>query len=85
MFAKNATFIDFYPFFPNPTSEIKQLDLEVALPSQWCPAPARLYAYQSLLVLQIAQIPEVSSKEGAVLGTRKFRGVITDIRHMNNC
>jgi hypothetical protein len=33
-------------------------------------APARLYTYQPLL--QIAQILDVSSKEGAVLGTRKF-------------
>jgi hypothetical protein len=46
----------------------------VTLPSQWFLAPARLYAYQPLL--QRAQIPEVSSKEGAVIGavlsTRKL-------------
>jgi hypothetical protein len=44
------------------------------LPSQWFLVPARLYAYQPLL--QLAQIPDVSSKEGAVisavLSTRKF-------------
>jgi hypothetical protein len=40
------------------------------LPSQWFLAPARLYAYQPLL--QVAPIPDVSSKEGAVLGARKF-------------
>jgi hypothetical protein len=44
------------------------------LPSQWFPTPAILYAYQPLL--QIAQIPDVSSMEGAVIGTvpstRKF-------------
>jgi hypothetical protein len=33
---------------------------------QWFPAPARLYAYQPLL--QIVQIPDVSSKDGAVIG-----------------
>jgi hypothetical protein len=36
------------------------------LPSQWFHVPARLYAYQPLL--QIAQIPDVLSKEGAVIG-----------------
>jgi hypothetical protein len=36
------------------------------LPLQWFLTPARLYAYQPLL--QIAQIPDVLSKEGAVLG-----------------
>jgi hypothetical protein len=44
------------------------------LPSQWFLTPARLNAYQPLL--QIALIPDVSSKEGAViaavLSTRKF-------------
>jgi hypothetical protein len=44
------------------------------LPSQWFLTPARLYAYQPLL--QIVQIPDVSSKDGtvigAVFGTRKF-------------
>jgi hypothetical protein len=54
------------------------------LPSQWFLAPARLYAYQPLL--QIAQIPDVSSKEGAVIGIvlgENSIGVITDIRYMN--
>jgi hypothetical protein len=37
------------------------------------------YAYQPLQ--QIAQIPGVSSKEGAVLSTRKSIGVITDLTH----
>jgi hypothetical protein len=45
-----------------------------ALPSQWFLMPARLYPYQPLL--QTVQIPDVSSKEGAVIGavldTRKF-------------
>jgi hypothetical protein len=58
--------------------------LQCTLPSQWFLAPARLYAYQPLL--QIVQIPDVLSKEGAVigavLGTGKFHRVITDIRHI---
>jgi hypothetical protein len=61
----------------------------ITLPSQWFLAPARLYAYQPL-ALQIAQIPDVSSKEGAVIGAvhaarENSIEVITDIRHMNNC
>jgi hypothetical protein len=38
---------------------------DYTLPSQWFLAPARLYAYQPRQ--QIAQIPVVLSKEGAVI------------------
>jgi hypothetical protein len=41
------------------------------LPSQWFLAPAGLYAYQPLHATDSVN-SDVSSKEGAVLGTRKF-------------
>jgi hypothetical protein len=58
------------------------------LPSQWFLAPARLLCVSTTAT--IAQIPDVSSKEGAVIGALlskwKFhRGHHWHQTHMNNC